>query len=221
MSSPSDRSREAAADATVEVDADADVDPGTGGHPSESDSDSDTVADDSRLVDLESDVLGDGLTGADPAVDDGSTEASDDGQSGSLTSRLFGGGGGLFSLRVFVPTLVVLIVGLVAGSAVPLVGAIGRFVGLFAAAFAVGLVVRTRHYLEVGTAALAASGLGFLLSVFSGQFLGLIAALVGGDPAQVGLVVGGVGVGTGVLVSLAGYYFGRDLRSGLTADLGE
>jgi hypothetical protein len=199
----------------VDATVDADADHGSGGRLSDSDHDADA----SRLVDLESDILGDELPEAEPDADDGADAASDDGP--SLTARLFGGGGGLFSLRVFVPTLVVLIVGLVAGSAVPLVGAIGRFVGLFAAAFAVGLVVRKRHYLAVGTAALAASGLGFLLSVFSGQFLGVLAALVGGDPAQVGLVVGGVGVGTGVLVSLAGYYFGRDLRSGLTADLGE
>lgn len=177
----------------------------------------DTETTDDRVVDIESELL---REDADASADAG-TDAAETSSSSSLTSRLFGGGGGLFSLRVFVPTLVLLLVGLVAGSAVPLVGVVGRFVGLFAAAFAVGLVARSRHYLEVGTAALAASGLGFVLSVFSGQFLGILAGLVGGDATQVGLVVGGVGIGTGVLVALAGYYFGRDLRSGLTADLGE
>ena len=117
----------------------------------------------------------------------------------------------LFSVRACLVSLVVLAVGLLAGGFVPLLGGVLRFAGLFAGAFALGLLWSRRHYLEVGFAGAVVSGLGFLLSAFETVLLPIV--------ANYGVEIAGVGVGAGLLVSVAGYYFGRDLRDGLTRDL--
>jgi hypothetical protein len=124
----------------------------------------------------------------------------------------------------FVLVTVALLAGLVAGAAVPILGAVPvvggalRFVGLFAVAFGIGLVGSRRRYAEVGAGALLASGLAFVPAIARPLVRG-IASLVGASPGEVGLLVTGVGAGTGLLVALAGYYFGRDLRDGLTRDV--
>jgi hypothetical protein len=131
--------------------------------------------------------------------------------SGGVRGRL----GRLFSLRAFLLALVLSLVGLFLGGAVPVVGFVGRYVGLFAAAFVVGLVAQRRRYLEVGLAGGLASGLGFVLSAVTSAFLPFAVSLL----AEYGLAVAGVGAGVGLLVSLAGHYFGRDLRDGLTREV--
>ena len=115
---------------------------------------------------------------------------------------------GVFSVRTFLAALVLALVGLVVGSLVPLFGVVARFAGLFLAAFLVGVAVDGRHYAEVALAGALAAGLGFLLSALGTTFLPVV--------ADYGAEIAGVGAATGLLVSLAGHYFGRDLRAGLT-----
>lgn len=140
-------------------------------------------------------------------VERGDPSADDAGGRTGLRGRT----GSLFSVRFFLLSLAVLTAGLVAGSFVPLVGIVGRFVGLFVGAFALGLLSSRRRYLETGAGGALASGLGFLLSAFDTVLIPVI--------ARYGAEIAGVGVGAGLLVSLAGHYFGRDLRTGLTRDL--
>ncbi|MFB6123700.1 MAG: hypothetical protein ABEJ78_09615 [Haloferacaceae archaeon] len=118
---------------------------------------------------------------------------------------------GWFSVRTFLLVLVASVVALVVGGSVPVVGLVGRFVGLFAVAFAVGLLADGRRYVEVGVAGGLASGVGFVLSSLATPLFPLV--------AQYGVEIAGVGTTAGILVSLAGHYFGRDLRDGLTRDL--
>ncbi|MFC7071233.1 hypothetical protein [Halobaculum lipolyticum] len=167
------------------------------------------------------DADGDARGGADGSTD-GSTadrpSAGDaaDGGSRSLLGR------SPFSAKGFALTLLVLVGGLVAGSAVPIVGGLARYVGLFVAAFLLGLARSRRAYLETAVAgALAAGGAFFLGTLTSGSVLlgtNLLAEW-GFSATQVGVTLGGVGVTVGVLLSLAGLYFGRDLRDGLTRDV--
>lgn len=106
--------------------------------------------------------------------------------------------------------LVLALAGTVVGGFVPLFGLLGRFAGLFLAAFALGLF-GPRRYVEVGAAGALVSGVSVLLNAFG---LVLVPVLADYGPAIVG-----VGAGVGLLVSLAGHYFGRDLRAGLTRSL--
>jgi hypothetical protein len=86
------------------------------------------------------------------------------------------------------------------GMAVPIAG---RMVGMFAVAFAVGLLTSKRRYLEV-TAASATVGGGAALANHA------VLAVAGS-----GRAVLAVGAGAALLACLGGYYFGRDLRDGL------
>ena len=142
----------------------------------------------------------------------------------SPDSRLKRNRGGLLghspvTLRGFLVAFVVCVAGFVVGGAIPLVGGLLRYLGLVAAGFLIGLVRKRRSYLEVGAAgALSATGV-FLLSVLTGGGLLLgtnLVAEVGLSAAAAGI---GVGVGVGFVLSLVGYYLGRDLRDGLTRDV--
>lgn len=112
----------------------------------------------------------------------------------------------VFSPRVFLVALVLTTIGVTLGRFVPIpfVGGLLGFVGVFLAAFALGVVSEHRHYPEAGVAGALVTGswsfLGSLTLILAGFGLPIIAA-----NAAVGLVCG-----------LLGHYFGRDLRSGLT-----
>lgn len=121
----------------------------------------------------------------------------------------------LFSLRAFLLALALTVAGVVVGALVPVIGGITRYVGLFVAAFALGLVLSNRHYLESALAGGLAGGLVFVLGTLTTGFLPVGVGLL----EEYGVGIAGVGVGTGIVVTLAGYYFGRDLRAGLTRDL--
>lgn len=147
-----------------------------------------------------------------PDGDSGVEEAdrgSADGDSRALLGRT------PFSAKGFLLTFVVLLAGLIAGSAVPLVGGLARYLGLFAAAFALGLGRSRRAYLETAVAGALAAGGAFLLGTLTTGTLLVGTSLL----ADYGLPVAGVGVTVGVLLSVAGLYFGRDLRDGLTRDI--
>jgi hypothetical protein len=146
--------------------------------------------------------------GVDAADTDSET---DDGRLAGTRERL----GQLFSVKVFLATLLLAVVGTAVGGAVPVVGFLGRFVGLFATGFVVGLLASHRRYLEVGAAGGVASGLGFLLSTLGSAFLPVAADLL----ARYGVAIAGGGAVAGVLVAILGHYFGRDLRDGLTRDV--
>lgn len=110
-----------------------------------------------------------------------------------------------FSPRAFLALAVALGVGLfVGGMTIPFAG---RVVGLFAVAFAIGLLASTRRYLEMTAA---------------GVSVGAAAALANHAVLAVagsGRAVVAVGASAGLFACLGGYYFGRDLRDGLLRDV--
>ncbi|MFB6140459.1 MAG: hypothetical protein ABEJ26_08505 [Halosimplex sp.] len=112
--------------------------------------------------------------------------------------------------RSFLLAFVLVIGGMLAGSAVPLVGTFGSAVGIFAGAFVLGLASGTRRYFPVAVAGAAAA----MVSVWQGAFFRF--AML----SDVGLAqFAAVGATTGIVVALLGHYFGRDLRAGLTRDV--
>ncbi|ELZ07543.1 hypothetical protein [Natrialba aegyptia] len=108
-----------------------------------------------------------------------------------------------FSPKAFLALVVTLGAGLFAGDAV--IPIAGQMIGIFATAFLVGLITSKRRYLEL-TAAGASAG-----------------AITSLDPVYVALGAGrtliAIGVAMGLVASVAGYYFGRDLRDGLSRDV--
>jgi hypothetical protein len=117
----------------------------------------------------------------------------------------------LFAPRVFLLAVALSVVGLVAGGAVPVVGYLGRFVGIALAAFALAFLVSGRRYVEAGLAGAIAAGLGFVLGTLNSAFFPVL--------ADYGLQIAGVGTTAGLLAALLGHYLGRDLRAGLTKEL--
>lgn len=172
----------------------------------------------------ESDIPGetddDASTGVDGSTAADATAASGDADAdgGGLRDRLPGlpsVSGSLFAPRRFLLALGLAVAGLVVGGAVPFVGFLTRYVGLFAAAFAYGLVTDDSAYAEVGTAGAVAAAVTLLLGTLTTGGFVLGADLVG----RYGVALTGVGVGLGLLVSVVGHYFGRDLRAGVTQEI--
>jgi hypothetical protein len=120
-----------------------------------------------------------------------------------LASRL--SFGRYFSPKEYVALVGVLSASLLAGATVLPIA--GRMIGMFAAAFAVGLLASKRRYLEVGAAGVSVGGVGAVLNH------AFIAA------AGSGQRIVAVGATVGLLAALVGYYFGRDLRDGLSRDV--
>jgi hypothetical protein len=112
---------------------------------------------------------------------------------------------GVFSPSAFATAAVLGVAAMLLGTLVPLPGS--RFLLLFLATFAYGTVSGTARYVECAAAGAVAAGVGFLLAVALGG--ALVPVLAGYGPE-----IAGVGVTAGALVSLAGHYFGRDLRAG-------
>ncbi|MEF8977093.1 MAG: hypothetical protein V5A21_12775 [Halapricum sp.] len=137
------------------------------------------------------------------------TGATDTDTTGGLRGRLRRRVGSIFSIGTFGIALVLtLVLAFVVGGIVPFVpDNISGLVGVFLGGFALGTVSSDRHYLEVGTAALMTGALIVLLSNFMVAVFGPGAPLVA------------FGAGTSGVAGVLGYYFGRDLRAGLTRDL--
>lgn len=125
----------------------------------------------------------------------------------------------IFSPRAFLLASLFVVVGLVAGGFLggflPLLGTVGRLVGVFAAMFLFGLVRSRRQYLEVALAGAVVAVLVVVSSTLDGAFLPVGVSLL----QEYGIAIAGVGAGSGAATSLLGYYFGRDLRAGLTKSL--
>ncbi|MFD1633130.1 hypothetical protein ACOZ4L_12315 [Haloplanus ruber] len=139
-------------------------------------------------------------------TDDADTEAST-GRLAGLRRRF----GGVFALRPFLLAVVLSLVGLVAGGSIPVLGAVGRFVGIALAGFVLAFVVASRRYVEAGLAGALTAGVGFVMSAFSTALLPVV--------ADYGIQVAGIGTTAGLIAALLGHYFGRDLRAGLTREL--
>ena len=104
--------------------------------------------------------------------------------------------------------LVFVILGMVVFSLIPFIGMVGTFLGVGAGAFVYGLLSGQPRYLEATLAGATAAGGSVLLSYLFAVFLGSGTTM---------LLIGLLG---GALSATAGHYFGRDLRDGLTRDIG-
>ncbi|MFC6769568.1 DUF456 domain-containing protein [Natrinema soli] len=154
----------------------------------------------------------DPLTEFDPTQDadlEGDSTADSESDTGSsrswlspITSRL--SLGRYFSPKEYVALVGVLSAGVLAGSTLPIAG---RMIGMFAVAFTVGLLASKRRYLEMSAAGVSVGGVAAILSNT------VLIAVGSGQP----LIA--VGATVGLLASVVGYYFGRDLRDGLSQDI--
>lgn len=162
---------------------------------------------------LTGDVGGD--ASADRTAGAGGSESTTDAGPG-LLSRLTPSFGrpelapSLPSLRSFLLALVLVVGGMLVGSAVPFIGSVTGLVGLFAGAFLLGVGSGKRRYLPVavagGAAAVGATAMQGVLTLAFIQSVGVAPTAA-------------LGATTGVLVAVLGHYFGRDLRAGLTRDV--
>jgi hypothetical protein len=116
------------------------------------------------------------------------------------------------SVRALLVATALSAVGVVIGGFLPVVGTLGRVAGLFVATFCYGLFSARSHYVAAGVGGAVAAVLGVVLSSVLGA--ALLPVLAGYGPE-----VAGVGATVGLLVALAGHYFGRDLRAGLTREI--
>ncbi|OIB57702.1 hypothetical protein [Natrialba sp. SSL1] len=142
-------------------------------------------------------------TGPEPEPEARERTAADAG--GSRLGKLTGGRSleEYFSPKAFLALVLTLAVGLFAGGAV--IPIAGQLIGIFATAFLIGVITSKRRYLELTGAGITA---------------GMVTTL---DPVYFalgsGLTLLGIGAAIGFVASVAGYYFGRDLRDGLVRDV--
>ena len=130
-----------------------------------------------------------------------------DEEDGGLRDRAASRAATVFSPRHFLFALALSGGGMIAANAfVPLPGS--GLLGVFLAAFVFGLVLEQRRYLEAVAAGGLVAGVSFLFDFLVFTFLGGL----GVAPALLGAALGAV-------VGLAGTYFGRDLREGLTREV--
>jgi len=114
------------------------------------------------------------------------------------------------SLRSFLLAAVVVIGGMFAGSAVPLIGSVTGLLGLFLGAFLLGAASGTRRYVPVAVAGAAAA---VVATMMQGVLTLTAVESLGLAPTAA------LGATTGILVAVVGHYFGRDLRDGLTREI--
>ena len=142
-------------------------------------------------------------------LDDGDAESAS--SSASFTQRAKSRAASIFSPRVFLYALLLLGVGMFAGSAfvpLPILDNFAGLLGVFAGAFVLGLALDRSTVLESAVAGAVAAGLTAVLG-----HLALTALGGAGVPIAV------FGAGTGLLAGALGAYFGGDLRDGLTTDI--
>lgn len=130
------------------------------------------------------------------------TEATQD-RTGGLRSRA----ASLFSLRAFLATTVLALVGFLAvGGLLPL-GGIANLLGIATGTFLAGVAGSSSRYVESAVAGGVIGGGAAVLDFLALTLVGVGAPL---------LALGAVG---GLLAGVVGHYFGRDLRDGLTREL--
>lgn len=166
------------------------------------------MADRSDQKTVERDSFADTLT--DDLVEDDADASTSGGDGGGLFDSLVPSLESIFSPRTFLLRAVLLLVGAFGAGFLPFVGGVlAVALGVFGVAFLIGLVASEGQYLETVTAGGLMGGALALVSSFS------IAIASGGTSR-----VASVGIGVGLVASLLGLYFGRDLRNGLTQDIG-
>ncbi|RQG91646.1 DUF456 domain-containing protein [Natrarchaeobius halalkaliphilus] len=115
--------------------------------------------------------------------------------------------GEYFSPKAFFALALLVSAGLLAGQTLSPIGSIGRIGGMFAIAFFVGLLTSKRRYLEVSAVGVSVGAVAMVLFDFT-------LAVVGS-----GRLLVAIGAAVGLVATVAGYYFGRDLRDGLVRDV--
>lgn len=183
---------------------------GTGDELSESAGSSPSIADDAHPA-SPADLDRDGGADLEP---DAADRASDGGSTRSLLSPIASGlspltsrlsFGRYFSPKEYLALVFVIGTGLLAGATVLPIA--GRTIGMLTAAFAVGLLASKRRYLEMTAAGASVGGVAAVLNH-------AVLAAVGSGQRLVA-----VGTTVGLLATVVGYYFGRDLRDGLSTDV--
>jgi hypothetical protein len=129
--------------------------------------------------------------------------------SGGIRGRISERLDSIFSIESFGITLLVTVVmAFVAGAFIPFVpDNVSGLLGVFGAGFALGAASSDRHYLEVAAATLLAGAITALLSSLKLTLLGM------------GMPLIALGAGASGVAGVAGYYFGRDLRTGLSKEI--
>lgn len=115
--------------------------------------------------------------------------------------------GSYFSIRALIVAFVAIGGGMTLGSLVPVIP-FTAVAGIPAGAFLHGLLDRERRYAETAIAGALLAGLAVVTSLLPQVLAGL-------DGTRLFAIAAGVGL----VLSLVGHYFGRDLRAGLTRDL--
>lgn len=165
------------------------------------------MADRSDQKTVERDSFADTITedlGTDDA-DASATTEDDGGVLGSLVPSL----DSIFSPRTFLLRAVLLLGGAFGAGFLPFVGGVlAVALGVFGVAFLMGLAFSERRTLETAVAGGLMGGILALVRSFS------IAIASGGTSR-----VASVGIGVGLVASLLGLYFGRDLRAGVTKEV--
>jgi len=118
------------------------------------------------------------------------------------------GTGSYFSLRALLVAFVAIGAGMTLGSLIPIIP-FTTLLGIPLGAFLHGLLDRERRYVETAVAGSVLSALAVVSSLLPQLLAGL-------DGVRLFAIAGGIGLVLGV----AGHYFGRDLRDGLTRDIG-
>jgi hypothetical protein len=158
-----------------------------------------------RDTQLERDVEVGVDTGIDEPVE--KTTPEDATVSEGFRTQLRRGAGSLVSATGLVVAIALSAGGAVLLGGVPLLGTVGELLGILVGGFVYGLVGETRRYLELAVAGALVGG-GFAL-------LGNLTAVL----VTVGVPLVVFGAVGGALAGVAGHYFGRDLRDGLTREL--
>ena len=128
---------------------------------------------------------------------------------------LVGTNGRLFSGKATLLAILLTGIGMFLGGAIPLIGGIGRFVGLFLAAFLVGLVLSSRRYLETGLVGAGAATVTVLSGFLGAAFLPVSLQVL----QDYGVSFAVVAAAVGLTLAVVGHYLGRDLRDGLSRDV--
>ena len=158
----------------------------------------DTTLDTDSSLDLDSETVRDRSPG--PA-----STAPEDGGIGARVQRRLAG---LATTRELIAAFVTTILGLVVVGGLLPIPAVGSLIGVFVGGFVYGLVAGDSPYLQLAVA----GGLTTAVWTVLGN---LTVALLGS-----GVTIATAGLAGGLVAAVAGGYFGRDLRHGLTQDVG-
>jgi hypothetical protein len=139
--------------------------------------------------------------------DEETSESGALGREDTSTAESAASDGTVFSVRALVVAFVAIGAGMTAGSLVPVIP-YTALLGIPLGTFVHGLLDSQRRYIETAVAGGVSAGAAIVAS--------LVPQLLGGLN---GTRLFAIAAGIGLVLALAGHYFGRDLRSGLTRDL--